>query len=517
LALSEKEIDLPHLMTRWAMVGAMLLTVAGCAASSSSASMTEVQARNLISRILSDIENIYLRETNTSEVVTAGLDQVQATYPDAKFIRQDDEIVASVGEEMAFSFKVGDDHGATDYWGDRIAATLEQVQRVQAGDGGLTLKKLTDSFVQGVAEGLDYPAAYLPPEKVQRNRTPPAKGNGMLDLVLSQEPGGWLIERVRSPALRESGLIRKGDLLLAIDGTPLKGASAIDMLLLLHGELGSPVELTVSRADLDRPLTIRLQREAPPKTAVENHPEGSAFLVGVTWIDPRTLKNLRQAVTEKATAPNAAFSGIILDLRGTVGGYLDSVVDLADTFLEDGPIFSTHGRHKESEQHFSATQKAPFPLPVVVLVDRYTGAGGEIAAAALQDSGHAVIVGSTSFGKGTIRTALPLPNRGVMNLPWTEVITASGYRLDKRGVMPTVCTGGDVTAEAVIAALRSGAGVIDRATRTRDINPEDTAAVEAFRALCSPREDGADLSLEVARAILADPDLFSQVLAAASR
>jgi hypothetical protein len=83
--------------------------------------------------------------------------------------------------------------------------------------------------------------------------------------------------------------------------------------------------------------------------------------------------------------------------------------------------------------------------------------------------------------------------------------------------MPTVCTGGDVTAEAVIAALRSGAGVIDRATRTRDINPEDTAAVEAFRALCSPREDGADLSLEVARAILADPDLFSQVLAAASR
>src|SRR3546814_7424049 len=122
-----------------------------------------------------------------------------------------------------------------------------------------------------------------------------------------------------------------------------------------------------------------------------------------------------------------------------------------------------------------------------------------------------------SYGRGTIQTSLPLPNSGFLALSWTEVITPAGYRLDQRGVMPTVCTGGNVTADEVLAALRSGRGVIDRATRTRDIDPEDSAAVEAFRALCPPRSDRADVSLEVARALLADPALFSQVLAAAGQ
>jgi carboxyl-terminal processing protease len=147
-------------------------------------------------------------------------------------------------------------------------------------------------------------------------------------------------------------------------------------------------------------------------------------------------------------------------------------------------------------------------------VNELTVSGAEIVAAALQDNGRAVVVGESSYGLGTIQTVLPLPNRGELILTWTEISTPAGYRLDKRGVMPTVCTGGGVSADQVLSALRNGTGgVIDKATRARDIDPDDAAAVEAFRALCPPRSDNADVSLEVAQALLADPVLFAKVLA----
>ena len=497
---------------------AVLVMLAGCTTPSpTSDSMTEAEARNLISEILSDVESIYLRETKTSEVVSAGFNQVQATYPGIEFAIHDGIFVASVGNETVASFKAGSENGASDYWGDRVADMLVQMGQVHSDKGDPTLKKLTDSFLQGVANGLDDSAAYIPPEWVEGGKSAPGKGEGGLDLILVRKPVGWLITRVRSPALYESDLVRKGDVLLAIDGTPLKGLSDIETLALLHGKIGSTIELTISRAGHDRPLTIELQREPPGRAAGDNYPFGGAFVIGAILIDPGTVKSMRQAMAEHATAPDVSVSGIILDLRGTVGGALEPVVDLADTFLETGPIFSTRGRHKESEQHFSATEKRPFRLPVVVLVDSYTGAGGELVAAALQDHGHAVVVGTTSFGKGTIETVLPLSNRGVLKLPWTEVITSSGYRLDKRGVMPTVCTGGSLAAEDVMAELRSGGGVTGYATRTQEIDPDDTAAVDDFRALCPPRSDGADIEIEVARALLANHALFSQVLAAASR
>jgi carboxyl-terminal processing protease len=209
--------------------------------------------------------------------------------------------------------------------------------------------------------------------------------------------------------------------------------------------------------------------------------------------------------------------GVILDLRNNPGGLLDSVLSASDFFLSKGRILTTHGRHDDSHQNFVASSKPPvIEQPLVVLVDQDSAAGSEVVVAALQDNGRAVVVGTTSFGKGTIQMALPMPNRGIFGLTWTEMYAPAGYRLNRRGVMPTVCTGGDVTTDEVLTALRAGGGVIDRATRAQDIDPEDTAAVEAFRALCPPRKDDAeDVALEVARALLPDPALYDRVLAAA--
>lgn len=493
--------------------------LSGCAGggTSSNTAMTEPRAAQVIAAVLQDVQDIYYRETKASELVMAGLDKVQASYPHVGFARQDDAIVAAVGGQPVFQFAAGKDQGDADNWGDNVAAMLSRIEQPPSADDEM-LSTLTDAFLAGIADSLIYRTHYRSPERVRLSRPPTEGGDGWLNLSLRPEAGGWRVHSVTSLDLSRSNLIREGDFVVAVDNTSLGGLSDVEILKLLRGPVDSPVEMKVIREGSKEPLTLTLYRESRKTSMLGAYPEGSALRVAIPYLTPDTLDDLRDLLTKETIGPNAAFSSVILDLRDNLGGYLDSSIALADLFLAEGRILLTRGRHLDSHQNFVAIDKSPMnSLPLVVLVDEDTASGGEIVALALQDNGRAIVIGATTFGAGTIQTVLPLPNSGELALPWTEVIAAAGYRLDKRGVLPTVCTGGEATAEAVLAKLRSGSGVIDRATRTRDIDPEDTAAVIAFRALCPPRSDRADVSLEVARALLADPALFSQVLAAASQ
>lgn len=503
----------------WVVAGALLLALGGCAGSSAPPdSMTEAKAAILIETVLRDIEDIYYRETRASELVTAGLSRIQSTSREVRFTKVSDAFIATVGGQPVFQFKAGKDQGDADDWGGRVAAMLSHIEQAPVGEDGESLSALADAFLAGITDSLIYRTHYRSPERVRLSRLPTEGGNGWLNLMLRPEVGGWRVYRVVSLDLSRSNLIREGDFLVAVDRTSLDGLSDVEMFKLLRGPVGSPAELKVMREGNREPLTVTLYRESRETSMLGAYPEGSALRIVIPYLAPNTFDDLRDLLTKETTGPNAAFTSVILDLRENPGGYLESSIALADLFLAEGRILATRGRHLDSHQNFMASDKAPMnSLPFVVLVDEHTASGGEIVALALQDNGRAIVIGATTFGVGTIQTVLPLPNSGELTLPWTEVIAAGGYRLDKRGVMPTVCTGGEVTADAVLAALRNGGGVIDRATRTRDFDPEDTAAIEAFRALCPPRSDGADVSLEVARALLADPALYSQVLAAASQ
>src|SRR5262249_17465035 len=133
--------------------------------------------------------------------------------------------------------------------------------------------------------------------------------------------------------------------------------------------------------------------------------------------------------------------GIVLDLRGDAGGLLDQAVSLADIFIHGGPIAATTGRHPASRQLFQASGASPpAGMPLVVVVNGGTASASEIVAAALQDAGRAVVVGSSSYGKGTVQTVAPLPNGGELTLTWAVLLAPSGYPLNRHGVVPTLCT-----------------------------------------------------------------------------
>src|SRR3546814_20352184 len=139
---------------------------------------------------------------------------------------------------------------------------------------------------------------------------------------------------------------------------------------------------------------------------------------------------------------------MILDLRGNPGGLLNQSVAVADMFISHGQIISTRGRHPDSFQYFDAeSDDATGGLPLVVLVDGQSASGAEVVAAALQDSGRAVVVGASSYGKGSVQTVTRLPNAGELFLPWSRIYSPAGYTPPHQRVMPTLCTrtspGGD--------------------------------------------------------------------------
>ena len=171
--------------------------------------------------------------------------------------------------------------------------------------------------------------------------------------------------------------------------------------------------------------------------------------------------------------------GIVLDLRGDPGGLLDQAVSLADVFIAKGPIVATVGRHPASRQYFEASGDSVAPqVPIVVLINGGSASASEIVAAALQDAGRAVVVGTASYGKGTVQTVLRLPNDGELTLTWAQLVAPAGYLLHEHGVVPTLCTSDlgndDQSVQIALAARERLVGGRHRSPRSRA--PRSTSA-----------------------------------------
>lgn len=182
--------------------------------------------------------------------------------------------------------------------------------------------------------------------------------------------------------------------------------------------------------------------------------------------------------------------------------------------MTDGLLVSVDGRHPDSLQYFPAT---PDDLmegrPLVVLINGMTSGGASIVAAALQDAGRAVVLGSASNGHGTIQTVLGLPNGGQIALTWARYYASSGYAIAGRGVLPDLCTAGsEVGSDQVLRRLRRGTLPIDKRIQRRSIDHRNEKAIEAFRAVCPPSYDVTDVDLDLAKRLLKDPMLYRLAL-----
>ncbi len=312
-----------------------------------------------------------------------------------------------------------------------------------------------------------------------------------------------------------------GDHVVAIDGTVVDGLSRRQVHDLLRGPVDSAMHLAVKRAGTERTVTLRRGLVSAPTAFISD--EGGIPLLKVTRFSQQTVALSRRLIEENLAERKAPPRGLILDLRGNPGGLLDQAVGLSDLFLIKGDIVSTRGRHPQTMQSYQATQ-TDVPggdilkgVPILVLVDGKTASAAEIVAAALQADDRAVVVGTTSYGKGTVQTVVAMPNGGELTLTWSRFYTPSGYALHGLGVMPTVCTAeGRTTPEAVMASLANGTlPAIANAARWRSVGLTDVEGRHALRRICPPEDHGNRdaLDLDIAQAILMSPNTYRTALA----
>lgn len=359
---------------------------------------------------------------------------------------------------------------------------------------------------------LDPYSRYLTPEEARSARARRVGQSG-LGLVLGAGRGGVSIAAIAPGGPAERAGLRIGDRVLAIDGAGLASLDLPAAAGLLEGPPETEVELRIQRAG--RRHAVRLLRSLVPPASIRAERRGETLVLRIdaftTATDTRVTELLLETFEGRTPRPRA----LVLDLRGNRGGLLGQAVAVASSFLASGLVARTGGRHPDAVRAW----EAPGPdltdgVPMVVLVDGRTASAAEILAAALADRGRAVVVGSTTLGKGLIQAVVPLPNGGELLVTWSRVLAPRGWPIQGLGVMPTLCTSlGQEATWAALGTLRGGGSPLGPALARHAAArpPVPASEVAELRRACPPAE-GRDADLAAAQALLASPPALAAAL-----
>ncbi|WP_420004801.1 S41 family peptidase [Arenibacterium sp. LLYu02] len=302
-------------------------------------------------------------------------------------------------------------------------------------------KELIEAAIGGMLQSLDPHSSYLSPDDAASMRVQTRGEFGGLGIEVTQEDG---FVKVVSPMdgtpAAEAG-VEAGDFITHVDGESLLGLSLDDAVEMMRGPVGSEIIITVVREGEEEPFDISIIRDTIKLTAVRGRTEGDTVVLRVTTFNEQTTPNLVENLKAKAEELGGMdhVNGIVLDLRNNPGGLLNEAISVADSFLDSGEIVSTRGRNPEDGERFNAT---PGDLidgkPIVVLINGGSASASEIVAGALQDHRRAIVVGTKSFGKGSVQTVMPLRGDGAMRLTTARYYTPSGRSIQALGVSPDI-------------------------------------------------------------------------------
>ena len=301
-------------------------------------------------------------------------------------------------------------------------------------------KELLENAIRGMLSGLDPHSAYLDPEDYKELQVGTTGEFGGLGIEVGMEDGFVkVIAPIDDTPAQRAGIVA-GDLIIRLDDTPVKGLTLKDAVEIMRGEPDTDIVLTIVREGLDKPLKIKITRAIIKVTSVKHRLLDPGFgYVRITQFQSNTSENLLDAIDKLKQENDGPLQGLVLDLRNNPGGVLSAAVDVADAFLEKGLIVYTKGRAADSEVEFKATPKDVLDkAPLVVLINVGSASASEIVAGALQDHHRAVIMGSKSFGKGSVQTVLPMKNGAALKLTTARYYTPSGRSIQAEGIVPDI-------------------------------------------------------------------------------
>lgn len=301
-------------------------------------------------------------------------------------------------------------------------------------------KDLLDNAIRGMLAGLDPHSAYLEPEDYKELRVGTTGEFGGLGIEVSMEDG--FVKVVApiddTPAARAG--VRAGDLIVRLDDTPVKGMSLNDAVKLMRGKPGSKITLTIMREGEEKPIKLTIVRDIIKVTSVKRRTlEPGYGYVRISQFQSRTGDALREAISDLKRDNGGSLKGLVLDLRNNPGGVLSAAVSVSDAFLSKGTIVYTEGRVPDSQLKFNAKPTDVLKgASMVVLVNGGSASASEIVAGALQDHHRAIVMGSRTFGKGSVQTILPMDNGSALKLTTARYFTPSGRSIQAEGIIPDI-------------------------------------------------------------------------------
>ncbi len=318
----------------------------------------------------------------------------------------------------------------------QLAQVIDRIKRAYVEE--VDDSKLIRDAIDGMLSGLDPHSSFLTPDDFSDLQESTSGRFGGLGIEVQMEDG--LVKVVSpiddTPAYHAG--IRAGDLITRLDGEPVQGMSLNDAVEIMRGEPGTEITLTVTRHNESSPLEITIERAIIQVTSIRSEMLEPGFgMVRISSFQENTGQDLKDEIASLEEAYGGPLNGLVLDLRNNPGGLLNASVDVADVFLANELVVYTESRLPQSAHRYHAREETSAPdIPLVVLVNAGSASASEIVAGALQDHGRAVILGTQSFGKGSVQTVLPMENRSALKLTTARYFTPAGQNIQAEGITP---------------------------------------------------------------------------------
>jgi len=339
---------------------------------------------------------------------------------------------------FSFSWKVNAEEEKTNVYQqlNMFGEVYERVRREYVEE--VSDKELIEAAIEGMLQSLDPHSSFMN-EDTFKDMQVQTKGEfGGLGIEVSMEDGFVkVVSPIDDTPAFKAG-VQAGDFIIEIDGESVYGMSLGDAVDKMRGKVNTEINIKISRGDLE-PFDIIIVRDRIKVQSVRARREGNAAYLRITSFNEKTESGLIKNMDKLVEEIGKDITGVILDLRNNPGGLLNQAVAVSDAFLDRGEIVSTRGRKKRGQQKFSATKgDISNGLPIVVLINGGSASASEIVAGALQDHKRAIIMGTTSFGKGSVQTIIPVQRDSAMRLTTARYYTPSGNSIQATGISPDI-------------------------------------------------------------------------------
>ena len=355
-------------------------------------------------------------------------------------------------------------------------------------------KELIEAAINGMLTSLDPHSAYLPDDNFKKMQVQTSGKFGGLGIEVTMQDGFLKVVSPIDDTPADKVGIQPEDLIVSVDGESIVGVTLTQAVEKLRGEIGSEVTVIIQRAEQE-PFEVSLIRDEIKIRSVRHRLYENIGYIRITTFSEQTSPGLLKSLEELQAEGETPLQGLILDLRNNPGGLLSEAIKVSDAFLERGEIVSTRGRGETDIQHaYARPGDISDGLPIVVLINSGSASASEIVAGALKDHSRAILMGTRSFGKGSVQTIQPMPGHGAIRLTTARYFTPSGISIQAKGIEPDI-----EVALARIEKLEGGPlreenlrGALDSSDEQADAeNAEDAEEVT----------DPAEIDYQLARAL----------------